>query len=79
MDGFDYMKKMKFSLVSCFILCCFLLPSVRTIPKNLLYAYDVGEVNYLPKGDDVSSGPIDLNEPLVFFGVPFDTIYVSKI
>lgn len=73
------MKKMilfRKSIVLC-ILCSFLFSSVRTIPQRLLYDYEVAEAAYLPKGDDVSSGPITLREPLIFFGVSFDTIYVS--
>lgn len=72
------MKLLKQPLVSSF-LCSFLFSAVRTIPQNLLYRYDVPEAKYLAKGDDMSSDPIILEETIVFFGVTFDTIYVSCI
>lgn len=81
MNGWDLTTKMrvlKKSLVLCF-LCSFLFSGIRTIPQNLLYPYDVPEAVYLPKDDDISSGPIKLKEPIVFFGVTFDTIYVSLL
>lgn len=65
-------------LVLCFW-CGFFTVEVRTIPRTLLYDFNVAEASYLPKGDDMSSGPIRLREPLLFFGLPFDTIFVSLL
>lgn len=76
MDGCGRKKKMINFLDVCFF-WWFLFTTVSGIPQQLLYNYLVPEVEYLPISDDVSSGPIRLKEPLVFFGINFDTIYVS--
>lgn len=63
-------------LATC-IFCFFVFISVKALPISLLYDYNVPEAIRLPKGDDISSEEIVLREPLVFFGISFDTVYVS--
>ncbi|KAK9891601.1 hypothetical protein WA026_015561 [Henosepilachna vigintioctopunctata] len=48
------------------------------IPAALLYDYNIKEAVRLPKGDEVSSGPITLKVPIIFFGEAYDTIYVNN-
>lgn len=65
-------------LATC-ILLLHLFISINAIPSSLLYDYNVLDAIRLPRGDDISSEEIVLREPLVFFGVNFDTVYVSTL
>lgn len=58
--------------------CLYLFCAANAIPQTLLYDYAVSDGLQLPKGDEVSSPEIKLTKPIVFYGRPFDTIYVSK-
>ncbi|KAJ8949810.1 hypothetical protein NQ318_000508 [Aromia moschata] len=60
----------------CFL--CFSYAEVRGIPASLLYDHDGPGVEYLPKDNDVSSEEIRLREPVVFYGTPFESIYVNS-
>ncbi|KAG5890814.1 hypothetical protein JTB14_008255 [Gonioctena quinquepunctata] len=57
---------------------CFLFVDINAIPATLLYEYNVSDAVYLPREDDVSSQEIELREPVVFFGVIFDSVYVNN-
>ncbi|KAJ8922644.1 hypothetical protein NQ315_007676 [Exocentrus adspersus] len=59
-------------------LLCFFYANVRSIPVSLLYDHNSPQAVHLPKEDDVSSAEVKLKEPVVFFGVPFETIYVNS-
>lgn len=59
--------------VFCLFSGCF------AIPAALLYEYNVQNAVKLPKGDDVSSPPVSLNTPIIFFGEAYETIYVSHV
>ncbi|XP_018565224.1 nidogen-2 [Anoplophora glabripennis] len=63
-------------IIWCFL--CFCCANVRCIPVSLLYDHNFPEVVYLSKEDDFSSPEIRLREPVVFFGIPFETIYVNS-
>ncbi|CAH1160142.1 unnamed protein product [Phaedon cochleariae] len=49
---------------------------VRAIPTSLLYDYNVPEAVYLPKEDDIASDKINLRDPIIFFGIEYETIFV---
>lgn len=61
--------------------CCFCISlfvkCVYGIPVALLYDHNIREAIKLPREDDISSSEIKLKVPIIFFGVPFDTIFVS--
>ncbi|CAH0560102.1 unnamed protein product [Brassicogethes aeneus] len=67
---------MKFFLL--FVLALGGFPPNLGIPANLLYDWDVEEIQELPHASDVASKEIPLRVPIVFFGVPFDTIWVNS-
>lgn len=57
---------------------CFLfLTCVKCIPQSLLYEYATYDSQNLQRGDDVSSSKVPLKVPIVFYGVKYDSIYVS--
>lgn len=61
------------------VLLCFWISSTsNAIPRTLLYDYKGGDVSQLPRADDVSSPPIQLKVPVVLYGVPYESIYVSR-
>lgn len=49
------------------------------IPRSLLYDYKGGEVSELLRGDDVSSPPLQLTTPVVLYGIPYESVFVSAI
>lgn len=57
--------------------CFCLLTCAYCIPQTLLYEYANSESSQLPKGDEISSPKIQLQKPIVFYGIPYDSIYVS--
>ncbi|XP_028136673.1 nidogen [Diabrotica virgifera virgifera] len=59
-----------------YILC--LISDGLALPEGLLYLYNVPEAIPLPKGDDISSSEIRLREPIVFFGVTYESIFVNS-
>lgn len=61
------------------ILLCFCITAItRAIPKTLLYDYKTSEVSQLPRGDDVSSPQVQLSVPVVLYGIPYESVYVSS-
>ncbi|CAH1124061.1 unnamed protein product [Ceutorhynchus assimilis] len=66
--------RFKFSI---FLLCC-LCADVRSIPKELLYQFDVSTAKLLPAEDDVSTDEIQLQVPIAFYGSTYKSIYVNS-
>lgn len=60
----------------CGFLCTF-WASVAAIPAGLLYDFEGPEVQQLPRENDVSSDEISLQVPVNFYGLPYNSIYVS--
>ncbi|XP_066245508.1 nidogen [Euwallacea similis] len=66
---------MRFKHVFLFLCSC---ASVGAISSGLLYEYDTPVSKKLPPEDDVSSEEIQLQVPVVFYGVSYKAIFVNS-
>ena len=63
------------TLLVLLFLCGIFAPETGGLPTALLYDYKLSET--LRLGDEISSLAIPLKIPIVFYGTPYRSIYVS--